>query len=59
MSSVKVRATIVEDNTGIPRQRMKGTAHLGWKNRVVDHKDNYIQVHVNTHPNTQSSSIRV
>jgi hypothetical protein len=28
----------------IPRQRMKGTAHLGWKNRVVDHKDNYIQV---------------
>lgn len=28
----------------IPRQRMKGTAHLGWKNRVVDHKDHYIQV---------------
>lgn len=28
----------------IPRQRMKGTAHLGWKCRVVDHRDNYIQV---------------
>jgi integrase len=28
----------------IPRIRMKGTAHIGWKNRAVDHRDNYIQV---------------
>ncbi|MCQ4503737.1 site-specific integrase, partial [Vibrio parahaemolyticus] len=33
-----------EKYASIPRQRMKGTAHLGWKNRVVDHKDNSIQV---------------
>ncbi|VCZ88396.1 hypothetical protein BANRA_05410 [Klebsiella pneumoniae] len=29
---------------GYHDMRMKGTARLGWKNRVVDHKDNYLQV---------------
>lgn len=28
----------------IPRIKMSGTARLGWKNRLPDHKDNYIQV---------------
>lgn len=33
-----------EQYARIPRIRMKGTAHVGWKNRVVDHRDKYIQV---------------
>ena len=37
-------AYLKEQYARIPRQRMKGTARLGWKNRVVDHKDNYLQV---------------
>lgn len=37
-------AYLKEKYARIPRQRMKGTAHLGWKCRVVDDKDNYIQV---------------
>lgn len=28
----------------IPRIHETGTMHIGWKNRIVDHKDNYIQV---------------
>ncbi|MCR3962329.1 MULTISPECIES: gamma-mobile-trio recombinase GmtY [Aeromonas] len=28
----------------IPRLRMSGTARLGWKCRVADHQDNYLQV---------------
>lgn len=37
-------AYLKEQYARIPRQRMNGTARLGWKNRVVDHQDNYIQV---------------
>ncbi|MBF4254554.1 site-specific integrase, partial [Vibrio anguillarum] len=40
----KREAYLKEKYARIPRQRMKGTAHLGWKNRLPDHKDNYIQV---------------
>ena len=28
-----------------PRNKLTGTARIGWKNRVVDHNDNYIQLH--------------
>lgn len=38
-------AYLKEQYSRIPRKRMGSTAHLGWKTRVVDHKDNYIQVH--------------
>jgi len=37
-------AYLKEQFARIPRRRMKGTAHVGWKTRVVDHRDNYIQV---------------
>lgn len=29
----------------IPRNRLTGTSRVGWKTRVVDHDDNYIQLH--------------
>jgi len=28
-----------------PRNRLTGTQRVGWKNKIVDHKDNYIQLH--------------
>jgi integrase len=28
-----------------PRTKLSGTHHVGWKTRVVDHPDNYIQIH--------------
>lgn len=37
-------AYLKEEYGRIPRIRMRGTMHIGWKNRVVDHRDNYIQV---------------
>lgn len=37
-------AYLKEEYARIPRIQMRGTAHLGWKCRVVDHKDGYIQV---------------
>ncbi len=44
-SKNKNRETYLKEKYArIPRQRMKGTARLGWKCRMVDHKDNYIQV---------------
>ncbi|MEZ8192605.1 gamma-mobile-trio recombinase GmtY [Vibrio sp. 1F279] len=44
-SGTQNREAYLKEQYGrIPRQRMKGTIHIGWKNRVVDHKDNYIQV---------------
>ena len=44
-SGTKTReAYLKEQYSRIPRIRMKGTAHIGWKGRVVDHRDNYIQV---------------
>lgn len=33
-----------EQYARIPRKRVKGTSHVGWKSRVVDHRDGYIQV---------------
>lgn len=37
-------AYLKEEYARIPRVRMSGTSRLGWKGRVVDHKDNYIQI---------------
>lgn len=37
-------AYLKEEYARIPRIKMQGTARLGWKNRVVDHRDSYIQV---------------
>lgn len=47
-SSVNGKSTraafLKEEFARIPRKRMFGTARVGWKSRVVDHRDNYIQV---------------
>lgn len=44
-SGTKTReAYLQEKYARLPRKRMKGTAYVGWKTRVVDHRDNYIQV---------------
>lgn len=37
-------AYLKEEYARIPRIKMQGTARIGWKNRVVDHRDGYIQV---------------
>jgi integrase len=37
-------AYLKEEYARIPRIRMSGTARIGWKCKVVDHQDNYIQV---------------
>ncbi|GAC35351.1 phage integrase family protein [Paraglaciecola polaris LMG 21857] len=37
-------AYLKEEYARIPRIKMQGTARIGWKGRVVDHRDNYIQV---------------
>lgn len=37
-------AYLKEEYARIPRIKMQGTARIGWKTRVVDHRDNYIQV---------------
>jgi integrase len=37
-------AYLKEEYSRIPRIKMLGTARLGWKCRVVDHRDYYIQV---------------
>ncbi|PNW66974.1 gamma-mobile-trio recombinase GmtY [Aeromonas veronii] len=37
-------AYLKEKYARIPRVKMGGTAHIGWKGRVVDHDDKYIQV---------------
>ncbi|GEB71756.1 Phage integrase family protein [Pseudoalteromonas carrageenovora] len=39
------QAYLKENYVRIPRIKMKGTNYLGWKSTVVDHKDNYLQVH--------------
>ncbi len=40
------RAAYLREEFGLtPRNRVIGTQRLGWKTRVMDHKDNYIQVH--------------
>lgn len=38
------KAYLKEEFVRIPRIRMKGTQHVGNKNRVADHRDGYIQV---------------
>lgn len=39
------RAAYLREEYGLtPRNRVIGTKRLGWKTRVMDHKDNYIQV---------------
>ncbi len=38
------QAYLKEKYARIPRKKMKGTSYIGWKSRVVDHKDKYIQV---------------
>lgn len=41
----RTRAAYLKENYGrIPRIKMNGTEHIGWKCKIVDHKDNYIQV---------------
>lgn len=45
-SRLKTRAAYLYEQYGIkPRSLLTGTARVGWKTRVVDHKDNYIQLH--------------
>ena len=40
------RAAYLREEYGLtPRNRVIGTQRLGWKTRIMDHKDNYIQVH--------------
>jgi len=40
------RAAYLREKYSItPRNRLAGTQRVGWKNRIVDHKDNYIQLH--------------
>ena len=44
-SGTQTREAYLKENYGrIPRIKMSGTNFLGWKSRVVDHKDNYIKV---------------
>lgn len=44
-SGIQTRAAYLkEEYARIPRINMNGTAHIGWKCRVIDHKDNYIRV---------------
>ncbi|MBQ0746555.1 MAG: site-specific integrase [Marinobacter sp.] len=38
------KAYLKESFSRIPRKQMHGTARLGFKSKVVDHKDNYLQV---------------
>ena len=38
-------AYLMENYSLTPRNRMMGTMHLGWKTRVMDGADNFIQVH--------------
>lgn len=40
------RAAFLRDRYALtPRNRLQGTQRVGWKTRLVDDKDNYIQVH--------------
>ena len=42
----KTRAAYLSENYNlIPRNRMTGTARVGWKTKVVDDDENYIQLH--------------
>ncbi|WP_257325972.1 gamma-mobile-trio recombinase GmtY [Pseudoalteromonas rhizosphaerae] len=44
-SGTQTREAYLKENYArIPRIKMSGTNFLGWKSRVVDHKDNYIKV---------------
>lgn len=37
-------AYLKEKYARVPRYRMKGTQHLGWKGKIVENDDNYLQV---------------
>lgn len=40
------RAAYLKENYALtPRNRLTGTKRVGWKSRVVDHQDNYIQLY--------------
>lgn len=40
------RSAYLRENYALtPNNRRRGTHHVGWKNRLVDHRDNYIQLH--------------
>ena len=38
-------AYLAEKYNLLPRNKLTGTARVGWKTRIVDHSDNYIQMH--------------
>ncbi|NQY62128.1 MAG: site-specific integrase [Alteromonadaceae bacterium] len=44
IGAITREAYLKQEFARIPRKRMSGTQHIGWKSKVVDHKDNYIQV---------------
>jgi integrase len=40
------RAAYLREQWGLtPRNRLTGTGRVGWKSRVIDHRDKYIQLH--------------
>ncbi len=44
-NGIQSREAFLKEKYGrIPRIRMKGTSRIGWKGRVQDHRDGYIQV---------------
>jgi len=41
---IKTRKAYLQEKFGrLPRQEVLGTQHLGWKSKVVDHKDGYLE----------------
>ncbi len=45
-SGLTNRAAFLREQYSLtPRNRLIGTKKVGWKNQVVDHRDNYIQLH--------------
>ena len=38
------KAYLMEEYALVPRKNRMGTQRVGWKSKVVDHKDNYLQV---------------
>jgi len=39
------KAYLQEQHGRSPRQEMQGTQHLGWKSKVADHKDGYLEAY--------------
>lgn len=45
-SRLRTRSAYLAEEYGLkPRNRLPGTPRVGWKTKVVDHADNYIQLH--------------